>query len=942
MTFKHKLSCRLALLKDRRLAVSLAVLAAAAAFACEKPLQVTDTGVTSLSQLLVSPKVVTVQVNQLTSFMAVGLTSTGDTVAATPVSWSVTGGSITDTSSSGGRHYGHYKAASAPGQYKVIAADHSSNASDTATVTVIPVPVASVSVSPPSASVLVGGTVSLVATTLDSAGGVLTGRAVTWSSSNTGIATVNGSGVVTALAPGSSTMTATSEGKSGTASVAVSSVPVASVTVAPATASPPVGQTVQLTATPQDASGNPLSGRVITWSSTSTTVATVSGSGLVTARAAGSATITATSEGQSGTAAITVPAPAPVASVSVSPATASVPVGQTVQLTATPQDASGNPLSGRVITWSSSSTTVATVSGSGLVTARAAGSATITATSEGQSGTAAITVPAPAPVASVSVSPASATLQIGQTVQLTATPKDANGNPLTGRTITWGSSNTAVATVTGSGLVTGVVAGSATITATSEGQSGTAAITVPAPAPVASVSVNPASASVQVGQTVQLVATPKDASGNPLTGRTVTWGSSNTAVATVTASGLVTGLVVGSATITATSEGQSASSAITVTAPAAGNIYYTATTGLDGNAGTLTSPFKTIAKGASVLKPGDKLYIRGGTYVESLVNSVPSGTSWTSPVTLAAYPGETVVVQASGSVVVRINSSVGYIIFDGLIFDAARQAGPVVYLDNLYGSGTPHHIRFQNGEIKNAASSDGALIEASYTDPQPNYNEFINMKIHDNGSSVLHHGIYMHSSHNLVTGCDIYNNSGFGVQIYHDNAASGINTSYNTLSGNKLHDNVASGAVLAGGVGNLAYNNLIWNNRGGILVDYSASNTGLYYNTIYANNAGGGVAGIRLGSNVSASNTTIRDNIIFGNSAGDITTYSATNTVADHNIMGGIDPKFRNTASFDFHLQLGSPAIGAGVAVTGLTADFDGVARPQGSSYDPGGYEYVP
>ena len=856
MTFKHKLSCRLALLKDRKLAVSLAVLVAAAAFACEKPLQVTDTGVTSLSQLLVSPKVVTVQVNQLTSFMAVGLTSAGDTVAATPVSWSATGGSITDTSSSGGRHYGHYKAASAPGQYKVVAADHSSNASDTATVTVIPVPVASVSVSPPSASVLVGGTVSLVATTLDSAGGVLTGRAVTWSSSNTGIATVNGSGVVTALAPGSSTMTATSEGKTGTASVAVSSVPVASVTVAPATASPPVGQTVQLTATPQDASGNPLSGRVITWSS--------------------------------------------------------------------------------------SSTTVATVSGSGLVTARAAGSATITATSEGQSGTAAITVPAPAPVASVSVSPASATLQIGQTVQLTATPKDANGNPLTGRTITWGSSNTAVATVTGSGLVTGVVAGSATITATSEGQSGTAAITVPAPAPVASVSVNPASASVQVGQTVQLVATPKDANGNPLTGRTVTWGSSNTAVTTVTASGLVTGLVVGSATITATSEGQSASSAITVTAPAAGNIYYTATTGLDGNAGTLTSPFKTIAKGASVLKPGDKLYIRGGTYVESLVNSVPSGTSWTSPVTLAAYPGETVVVQASGSVVVRINSSVGYIVFDGLIFDAAGHAGPVVYLDNLYGSGTPHHIRFQNGEIKNAANSDGVMIEASYTDPQPNYNEFINMKIHDNGSSVLHHGIYMHSSHNLVAGCDIYNNSGFGVQIYHDNAASGINTSYNTLSGNKLHDNVASGAVLAGGVGNLAYNNLIWNNRGGILVDYSASNTGVYYNTIYANNAGGGVAGIRLGANVSASNTTIRDNIIFGNTQGDITTYSATNTVADHNTMGGIDPKFRNTAGFDFHLQLGSPAVGAGVAVTGLTADFDGVARPQGSSYDAGGYEYVP
>src|SRR5437879_6993214 len=394
--------------------------------------------------------------------MAVGLTSAGDTVAATPVSWSATGGSITDTSSSGGRHYGHYKAASAPGQYKVVAADHSSNASDTATVTVIPVPVASVSVSPPSASVLVGGTVSLVATTLDSAGGVLTGRAVTWSSSNTGIATVNGSGVVTALAPGSSTMTATSEGKSGTASVAVSSVPGASVTVAPAHASPPVGQTVQLTATPQDASGNPLSGRVITWSSSSTTVATVSGSGLVTARAAGSATITATSEGQSGTAAITVPAPAPVASVSVSPASATLQIGQTVQLTATPKDANGNPLTGRTITWGSSNTAVATVTASGLVTGVVAGSATITATDEGRSATIGRTARRAAPEASGGVNPASASVQDGQTRQLVATPKDANGNPLTGRTVTWGSPNTAVATVPARGLGPRPRVGSAT------------------------------------------------------------------------------------------------------------------------------------------------------------------------------------------------------------------------------------------------------------------------------------------------------------------------------------------------------------------------------------------------------------------------------------------------------------------------------------------------
>src|SRR5213079_1687758 len=60
-------------------------------------------------------------------------------------------------------------------------------------------------------------------------------------------------------------------------------------------------------------------------------------------------------------------------------------------------------------------------------------------------------------------------------------PKDASGNALTGRTITWSSSDNSVATVSSSGLVSGVVAGSATITATSEGQSGTAAITVTPP-----------------------------------------------------------------------------------------------------------------------------------------------------------------------------------------------------------------------------------------------------------------------------------------------------------------------------------------------------------------------------------------------------------------------------------------------------------------------------
>src|SRR2546429_1754596 len=247
----------------------------------------------------------------------------------------------------------------------------------------------------------------------------------------------------------------------------------------------------------------------------------------------------------------------------VTPATATVQAGQTVQLTATPRDANGAALSGRAVSWSSSNTSLATVSSSGLASGVTPGSATITATSEGKSGTASVTV-TQVPVATVSVSPATATVQAGQTVQLIATPKDANGATLSGRTVTWSSSNTSVATVSSSGLVSGVTPGSATITATSEGKSGTSSITV-TNIPVATVSVSPLTGSIQQSQTVQLTATLQDASGNTLSGRTVTWSSSNASVATVSSSGLVSGVTSGSATITATSEGKSGTSSITVT-----------------------------------------------------------------------------------------------------------------------------------------------------------------------------------------------------------------------------------------------------------------------------------------------------------------------------------------------------------------------------------------
>jgi len=427
--------------------------------------------------------------------------------------------------------------------------------------------VASVAVSPAAATLIPGQTVQLAATPLDAEGNPLDGRAVTWSSAAPAVASVDAAGLVTAHASGPVTISATSEGKTGTSAITVTSIAVASVEVTPTAATiEATGDTVRLTAAARDAGGNILTGRPATWTS-SDAAATVDANGLVTGAAPGAAAIAVTIEGHSDTSAITV-VPAAVASVEVTPATATIDVGASLALAATLRDARGNALTGRLVLWTSGDEAVAVVdSDNGEVSGVAPGTVTITATSEGQSGTAAITVVPPA-VASVEVTPATASTVVGGTVQLTATPKSTNGTPLEGRVVTWASGNGAAATVDANGLVTGVGAGTATISATSEGQTGTANVGVGI-VPVASVEVTPAAASVAVGHTVALAATPKDANGNPLSGRAITWTRSDAAVAWVEGNGVVLGLSPGGVTITATTEGQSGTAAVTVV-PATG------------------------------------------------------------------------------------------------------------------------------------------------------------------------------------------------------------------------------------------------------------------------------------------------------------------------------------------------------------------------------------
>ena len=173
--------------------------------------------------------------------------------------------------------------------------------------------------------------------------------------------------------------------------------------------------------------------------------------------------------------------------------------------------------------------------------------------------------PPPAPVvAQVQVTPSSATIAPGASVTLTGQPVTSTGAAVAA-TITWSSSAPTVATVDGTGRVTGVAGGVATITATAGAGSGTATITVIAP--VASVTLAPDSALLIPGESRTFTATMKDAGGTVLTGRSVSWSTSNVAVATVSANGTATAVAAGEALVIATSEGKADSATIRVVIP---------------------------------------------------------------------------------------------------------------------------------------------------------------------------------------------------------------------------------------------------------------------------------------------------------------------------------------------------------------------------------------
>jgi hypothetical protein len=377
-------------------------------------------------------------------------------------------------------------------------------------------------------------------------------------------------------------------------------------------------------------------------------------------------------------------------------------------------------------------------------------------------------------------------------------------------------------------------------------------------------------------------------------------------------------------------------------------LYYVSPTGSDANTGAVTAPFKTLARGCSVLRAGDTLYLREGTYTEALFNCIPGGTSWDAAVTVAAHPDEIVTIKPSsgGNVLFLASSARKYIIVRGLVLDGTNILRDAVKITSGSPSGTSHHIRLQDCEIKNAPQN-GVLITGQKGGAHSDYNEIINCKIHGNGhgknplDNTHYHGIYQECNHAKIEGNDIYDNGGYGVHIYKSSGVNGTDCGHNKVSGNKIHDNATAGSTGSSGIGlfvgegNFAFNNLVWNNSVGIKVDYGAKNTLVYNNTVYKNNAG--AAGIAIAENGKAQGTVVRNNISYLNARASYQD-KGTGTVQDHNLFD-TNPLFVN-APTDFHLRPGSPAIHKGMTLKTVQVDADGVARPKGASYDVGAYQY--
>jgi uncharacterized protein YjdB len=474
---------------------------------------------------------------------------------------------------------------------------------------------------------------------------------------------------------------------------AIAAALVSRIEVRPATTTLNIGDSLQMHAVAFSCAGQLGEVGGFQWRSSDGSIIAVSSTGLLKAMKTGVAYIYAAARGKEGSATVTAQLP-PVARVTVEPASATLGVGRTSTLTARAFDSHGRELLGRTTTWSSADPAVVAVDAHGGITGVSVGGpVTVTATIEGKTGSSRIKVVL-VPVNTVVITPPIDTIPAGATVQLSATLRDDLNNVLTGRAVHWGSSDPTIASVTAAGgLVQGIKPGTVTVTATSEGKSGTAQITVTTGGPAKLAFVQQPSA-VQAGAVISpaVTAVIEDASGNLVTGATSPVTVALAAAGSATLGGTLTVNAVngvatfsdltvsaaGSYALTVASAGLTGatSAAFQVTSrpavrlafarePAsavAGTSIDTVTVELQDETGTrVTSPATeiTLAIGAN---PG------GGTLSGTLIHTTENG--------LATFVGLQIDRSGTGYTLAASASGLGGAVSDG--FDIA--AGPAAQL----------------------------------------------------------------------------------------------------------------------------------------------------------------------------------------------------------------------------------------------------------------------
>ncbi len=484
----------------------------------------------SACSVTVAPAALTLPVNGAATIVGTAFNCDGNTIRNKRVAFSSSNAAVATVTAEGN------VIAIAVGTATVSATADGKSAS--VQVTVTPEQAATVTITPTVLTLRRTNTRQLVAVARNAQQTIITGRSFRWASSNASVVSVDQTGLVTAVAPGTAVITAESDQTVGQATINVTEIPIGRCTLTPATSRLTVTQTFQPTLTLFDTANTvlPSVGRTIAWTSSDETIATVSGSGFTRAVKAGSVTVTASpiENPQITCKSDLTVVDARIVNVIIGPRTGSLRIGVPRGFGAALLDSTNSQVPpGRIVAWSTNTPQTVQITQAGIATGLAIGTARIIATIDGVADTVTFNVTR-IPVATISVSPLQASVFEGSTATFTATVTDSVGNEVTDRPIEWISGDVSRATVTQGSRTTTVsalAAGAVNIAATSENRVGQATIVIQR-IPVDSIVVASTTLTVLRGTQTRVTIQLRDAQGNQLFNRNVQVISSDANIAT--------------------------------------------------------------------------------------------------------------------------------------------------------------------------------------------------------------------------------------------------------------------------------------------------------------------------------------------------------------------------------------------------------------------------